>query len=112
VSRSTVTRAVGEVRPLLAERGCTVAGGIRLHTGADVVAHPGASGQVDLPDATEVRVRRPAAGRAGRQRFISGKARANTVKALVLSVPRTRKDPQPRDGCCCADRPASAPSTT
>ena len=92
-----ITRAVGEVRPLLAERGCTVEGGVRLHTGADVVAHLGASGQVDLPDATEVRVRRPAAGRAGRQRFIAGKARANTVKALVLTVPGTRKVP-PAEG--------------
>ncbi|MFC9589365.1 transposase family protein [Streptomyces sp. NPDC056944] len=30
VDRSTITRAIGEVRPLLAERGCTVAAGIRL----------------------------------------------------------------------------------
>ncbi|MEU6366457.1 transposase family protein [Streptomyces sp. NPDC046931] len=30
VDRSTVTRAVGEVRPLLAERGCTVSPGVRL----------------------------------------------------------------------------------
>jgi hypothetical protein len=36
-----------------------------------------------LLDATEVRVRRPAAHKAGRQRFVSGKARTNTVKALV-----------------------------
>ncbi len=85
VSRSTITRAVGEVRPLLAERGCTVDGGIRLHTLADVIAHLGATGQLGLLDATEVRVRRPAAGRAGRQRFVSGKARANTVKALVVT---------------------------
>jgi hypothetical protein len=41
VPRSTITRAVGEVRPLLAERGCTVEDGIRLHTRADVIAHPG-----------------------------------------------------------------------
>jgi hypothetical protein len=85
VSRSTITRAVGEVRPLLAERGCTVEGGIRLHTEADVVAHLGATGQVGLLYATEVRVRRPAAHQAGRQRFVSGKARANTVKALVIT---------------------------
>src|SRR3712207_4606064 len=85
VSRSTITRAVGEVRPLLAERGCTVDGGLRLRTLADVVAHLGASGQLGLLDATEVRVRRPAAGRAGRRRFVSGKARANTVKALVIT---------------------------
>jgi hypothetical protein len=85
VSRSTITRAVGEVRPLLAERGCTVEGGLRLRTLADVVAHLGASGQLGLLDATEVRVRRPAAGRAGRQRFVSGRARANTVQALVIT---------------------------
>jgi hypothetical protein len=30
-------------------------------------------------------VRRPAAHRAGRQRFVPGKARANTVKALVIT---------------------------
>jgi hypothetical protein len=38
VSRSTITRAVEEVRPLLAERGCTVEGGVRLRTLANVVA--------------------------------------------------------------------------
>ncbi len=85
ISRSTITRAIGELRPLLAERGCTVQGGIRLRTLADVVAHLGATGQLGLLDATEVRVRRPAAHRAGRQRFVSGKARANTVKALVIT---------------------------
>jgi len=85
VSRSTITRAVGEVRPLLAERGCTVEGGIRLRSLADVVAHLGASRQLGLLDATEVRVRRPAAHKAGRTRFVSGKARANTVKALVIT---------------------------
>src|SRR3712207_2924431 len=80
VSRSTITRAVGEVRPLLAERGCTVEGGLRLRTLADVVAYLGASGQLGLLDATEVRVRRPAAHKAGRHRFVPGKARANTVR--------------------------------
>ena len=79
------SRAVGEVRPLLAERGCTVAGGLRLRTLADVVAYPGARGRLGLLDATEVRVRRPAAHKAGRHRFVSGKARANTVKALVIT---------------------------
>ena len=55
---------------MLVERGCTV---------------EGATGRGGLLDATEVRVRRPAAGRAGRQRFVSGKARANTIRALVLT---------------------------
>ncbi|MGR6967965.1 transposase family protein [Geodermatophilus sp. URMC 61] len=85
VSRSTITRAIGEVRPLLAERGCTVEGGIRLRTLADVVAYLGATGQRGLLDATEVRVRRPAAHKAGRARFVSGKARANTIKSLVIT---------------------------
>jgi hypothetical protein len=39
VSRSTINRAIGEVRPLLAERGCTVQGGIRLRALADLVSH-------------------------------------------------------------------------
>ena len=65
VSRSTITRAIGELRPLLAERGCTVEGGLRLRTGADVVADLGARGRVGLLDATEVGVRRSAAGQVG-----------------------------------------------
>ncbi|MEV7525371.1 transposase family protein [Streptomyces sp. NPDC091371] len=32
VDRSTITRAIGGVRPLLATRGCTIAPGIRLRT--------------------------------------------------------------------------------
>ncbi len=64
--------------------------GIRLRTLADVLAHLGASGQLGLLDATEVRVRRPAAHKAGRTRFVSGKARANTVKALVITDPDGR----------------------
>ena len=57
VSRSTITRAIGELRPLLAERGCTIEGGLRLRTLADVVAHLGASGRVGLLDATAGPVR-------------------------------------------------------
>jgi hypothetical protein len=53
VDRSTTTRAVGEVRPLLAERGCTIG--------------------------PEIRVRRPAAGRKDRNTFISGKNKQNAV---------------------------------
>ncbi|WP_243707454.1 transposase family protein [Micromonospora sp. KC606] len=37
VHRSTVSRSVPEVRPLLAERGCRVRDGVRLRTLADVV---------------------------------------------------------------------------
>ncbi|MFF3313665.1 transposase family protein [Streptomyces sp. NPDC002952] len=45
VDRSTITRAIGEVRPLLAERGCTVSAGVRLRTLAEVVDHFGAAGR-------------------------------------------------------------------
>jgi DDE superfamily endonuclease/Helix-turn-helix of DDE superfamily endonuclease len=85
VHRATISRAITEIRPILAERGCTVGPGIRLRTLADVVAYLGARPQVALIDATEVRVRRPAAHKPGRKRFVSGKARANTVKALVIT---------------------------
>ncbi|MFD4632515.1 hypothetical protein ACFVYR_30190 [Streptomyces sp. NPDC058284] len=62
VDRSTVTRVIGEVRPLLAERGCTVAPDIRLRTMADVIQYLGASGWAAIIDATEIRVRRPMPG--------------------------------------------------
>ncbi|MCY0932385.1 transposase family protein [Streptomyces sp. H27-H1] len=64
VDRSTITRAIGEVRPLLAERGCTIAAGIRLRTLAEVIDHLGTSGQTGIIDGTEIRVRRPAVGRS------------------------------------------------
>lgn len=37
VDRSTITRAISEVRPLLAQQGCTIAAGLRLRTLAEVV---------------------------------------------------------------------------
>jgi hypothetical protein len=80
VSRSTITRAVGEVRPLLGRARLHRGGGVRLRTLADVVAHLGASRQLGPLDATAVWVCRPAAGRAGRHRFVSGQARADTAQ--------------------------------
>jgi DDE superfamily endonuclease/Helix-turn-helix of DDE superfamily endonuclease len=85
VHRSTISRAVSEIRPLLAERGCAVEGGQRLRTLADVIAYLGACPQTAIMDATEIRVRRPAAGRPGRDRYVSGKSKQNTVKALVIT---------------------------
>ncbi|AJF69412.1 transposase [Streptomyces vietnamensis] len=85
VDRSTITRTIGEVRPLLAERGCTVANGIRLRTLAEVIDHLGASGQTGIIDGTEIRVRRPAAGRKDRDTYISGKNKQNAVKTMVLT---------------------------
>lgn len=85
VDRSTITRAIGEVRPLLATRGCTIAPGIRLRTLAEVVDYLGASGQTGIIDGTEIRVRRPAAGRKDREKFISGKNKQNAVKSMVVT---------------------------
>ncbi|MEU8789774.1 transposase family protein [Streptomyces sp. NPDC048643] len=85
VDRSTITRAVGEVRPLLAERGCTVSSDVRLRTLAEVVEHLGSSGMTGIIDGTEIRVRRPAAGRKDRDRFISGKNKQNAVKSMVVT---------------------------
>ncbi|MEV7372994.1 transposase family protein [Streptomyces sp. NPDC090301] len=44
VDRATITRAIGEVRPLLAEQGCTISPGVRLRTLAEVIDHLGATG--------------------------------------------------------------------
>ncbi|MFF5808928.1 transposase family protein [Streptomyces sp. NPDC012746] len=85
VDRSTITRAIGEVRPLLAMRGCTIAPGVRLRSLAEVVDYLGASGQTGIIDGTEVRVRRPAVGRKDREKFISGKNKQNAVKFMVVT---------------------------
>ncbi|WP_435296313.1 transposase family protein [Streptomyces sp. YPW6] len=85
VDRSTITRAIAEVRPLLAERGCTVSPGVRLRTLAEVINYLGADGRTGIIDGTEIRVRRPAAGRKDRDKFISGKNKQNAVKTMVVT---------------------------
>ena len=87
VDRSTVTRAVGKVRPLLAARGFAVPGepGLRLRTLADVFAYASARGVELRLDGTEVQVRRPPAGKPGRRAFVSGKKKMNTKKAAVVT---------------------------
>ena len=87
VHRSTVTRAIGEVRPLLAARGFAVPGepGIRLRTLADVFAYASARGVTLRIDGTEVQVRRPRANRPGRRAFVSGKKKMNTKKATIVT---------------------------
>ncbi|WP_317453495.1 transposase family protein [Streptomyces sp. CBMA152] len=84
VDRSTITRAIGEVRPLLAQRGCTVARGIRLRTLAEAIEYVGAGG-TGIIDGTAVRVRRPVAGRKDRDTFVSGKTKQNAVKSMILT---------------------------
>ncbi|MCX4546445.1 transposase [Streptomyces sp. NBC_01565] len=106
VDRSTITRAIGEVRPLLATRGCTIATGIRLRSLAEVIDHLGASGHTGIIDGTEIRVRRPAAGRKDREKFISGKNKQNAVKAMVLT------DVDGRLLFCSPAQPASCADTS
>ncbi|WP_219997169.1 helix-turn-helix domain-containing protein [Streptomyces griseorubiginosus] len=66
VDRSTITRAIGEVRPLLAQRGYTVAPDVPLRTLAEVVEYLGLDGRTGIIDGTEIRVRaRPQAARTG-----------------------------------------------
>ncbi len=71
VDRSAVSRAIGEVRPLLAERGARLHhySGLRLRMLAEVIDHLGSSGQTGIIDGTGIRVRRPAAGREDRGKY-------------------------------------------
>jgi DDE superfamily endonuclease len=87
VDRSTITRAVHEIRPLLAARGFAVPGkpGLRLTTLADVFAYAAAQGVRLRLDGTEVQVRRPQPNRPGRRAFVSGKKKQNTIKSTVIS---------------------------
>ncbi|WP_265294987.1 transposase family protein [Streptomyces sp. SHP 1-2] len=106
MDRFTVTRAVGEVRPLLAERGCTVSPGVRLRTLSEVVDHLGAGGKTGIINGAEIRFRRPAAGRKGRDRFISGKSRQNADKTMVVT------DENGRVLFCSPTRPGSCADIT
>jgi hypothetical protein len=87
VDRSTVTRAIHQIRPLLAARGFAVpdGNGLRLHTLADVFAYANAKGVILRIDGTEVQVRRPRANKPGRRAFVSGKKKTNTKKATVIT---------------------------
>ncbi|XQE84784.1 transposase family protein [Streptomyces microflavus] len=106
VDRSTVTRAFGEMRPLLAERGCTISSDVRLRTLAEVIGHLGETGGTGIIDGTEIRVRRPAVGRKDRDKFISGKNKQNAVKAMVLT------NEQGRLLFCSPTRPGSCTDIT
>ena len=86
VDQATISRAVCRLRPLLADRGfATPHRGPRLHTLADVLAYAHATGFDLCLDATDITVRRPPAGKAGRRRFVSGAKRRNTIKTTVIS---------------------------
>ena len=99
--RSTITRAIGEVRPLLAERGGTVSPSVRLRTPAEVIDHLGADGKTGIIDGTEIRIQRPAASSKAWDRFISGKNKQNAVKTMVVT------DGDGRVLCCSPTKPGS-----
>ncbi|MFJ3176719.1 transposase family protein [Streptomyces roseus] len=85
VDRSTVTRAIHEVRPLLGERGCSISQGLRPRTLAEVIDHLGAGGRTGIIDGTEIQVRRPApAARTGRSSS-SARTRRTPSRPLVLT---------------------------
>ncbi|WP_317441077.1 transposase family protein [Streptomyces collinus] len=101
LERSTITRAIGEIRPLLAARGFAVPDrpGLRLHTLADVFAYAAAERTTLRIDGTETQVRRPRAHRPDRCAFVSGKKKQNTMKTTTIS------DAQGRTPWSGADRP-------
>ncbi|MGW1090042.1 helix-turn-helix domain-containing protein [Streptomyces sp. NPDC002596] len=86
VTRPTITRAIHEIRPLLAAHGFAVPGrpGIRLRSLADVFAYAEAEGVELRIDGTETQVRRPKAGHPGRKAFVSGKKKQNTAKTTII----------------------------
>lgn len=90
VHRSTVTRAIHQVRPLLASRGFAAGDGPRLRTLADVFAYAQAEGVSLRVDGSEIQVRRPPAGRPGRRAFVSGKKKQNTITFTLITGPTGR----------------------
>lgn len=80
VRRSSVSESLGEIRPLLADRGFAVPDrpGLRRRTQADVFGYADAENVTLRIDGTETQVRRPKAHRPGRCAFVSGKKKQNT----------------------------------
>ncbi len=80
-----MSKAIRQIRPLLANRGFDTPSGQRLHTLADVLAYAAAEGVTIRLDGTEIQVRRPQPNRPGRRAFVSGKKKQNTIKATIAS---------------------------
>lgn len=84
VDRSTISRTIAEIRPLLAKRGIEVEDNQTLRTMADAFAYLDATGKVGRLDGSDIQVRRPKANFPGRRRFISGKRKQNTIKVSTI----------------------------
>ncbi len=97
-------------RPLPARRDCTTAAGIRLHTPAEAIDHPGTDEQTrntdvtDVTDVTEIRTRRPGTGRKRQDKHTSGKNKQNP--------PRPHSSPTPAADTHSTAQPASRADTT
>lgn len=87
VDRSTVSGAIREVRPLPAAPGFAIPDRPfpRIRALEDLFAYADAEGIGLRIDGTEVRVRRPRAGRPGLKAFVSGKEKQSTIKATTFS---------------------------
>ena len=90
VDRSTLTRAIHQVRPLLAARGFATPEGPRSRTLEDVFAYAGHHKVALRVDGSEIQVGRPRASRPGRRAFISGKKKQNTIKFTEITGPEGR----------------------
>ncbi len=76
---------------------------VPLRTLAEVIDHLGSSGQTGIIDGTEIRVRRPAAGRKDRDRFVSGKNKQNAAKAVLTNTEGRMLFCSPAQPASCAD---------
>ncbi|MER5908129.1 transposase family protein [Streptomyces mirabilis] len=87
VGSSTISRAICEVRPLLAAHGFAIPDRpvVRLRTLEDVFAYAEAEDTTLRIDGVETQVRGPQAGRPGRRAFVSGKRMQNTIKTTTVS---------------------------
>lgn len=105
VERSTVSKTIAQMRPLLANRGFATGSGQRLHTLTDLFAYACAEGLVVRLDGTEIQVRRPKAGSPGRRAFISGQEETEHDQ----SHPRVRRRRQAAVGGRDPPRPHARP---
>ena len=90
VDRSTISAAVRQISPLLANRGFATPTGERLHTLADVLAYAAAEGLTVRLDGTEIQVRRPEGQPARPAGVRVRQAKQNTIKATIASDARGR----------------------
>ncbi|MFE7859297.1 transposase family protein [Streptomyces sp. NPDC057403] len=69
-----------------------------------MIAHLGENEQTGIIDGTEIHVRRPAAGRKDRDKYISGKNKQNAVKSMVFTDAAGRlRYCSPAEPASCAD---------